>query len=57
MALGPTHPVTAMTTRNLSGGNGWRMRKADNLTALCIKKNVGASTSHNFMSIYGLLQE
>jgi hypothetical protein len=34
-------------------------RKADNLTAICELSvdNVGPSTSHNPMGLYGLLQE
>jgi hypothetical protein len=33
--LGSTHPVTEMSTRNLSGGKGRPAHKADNLTAIC----------------------
>jgi hypothetical protein len=35
MALGPTQPLTEMSTRNLPGGKGRPARKADNLTAIC----------------------
>jgi hypothetical protein len=35
MALGSTHPLTEMSTRNLPGGKGRPVRKADNLTAIC----------------------
>jgi hypothetical protein len=35
MALGPTQPLTEMSTRNLPGGKGRQARKADNLTAIC----------------------
>jgi hypothetical protein len=35
MALGSTHPLTEMSTRNLPGGKGRPARKADNLTAIC----------------------
>jgi hypothetical protein len=35
MALGPTQPVTEMSTRNLPGGKGRPARKAGNLTAIC----------------------
>jgi hypothetical protein len=34
MALGSTQPPTDMSTKNLLGGKGWLVRKADNLTAL-----------------------
>jgi hypothetical protein len=60
MALGSTQPLTEMSTRNLPGGKGQPARWADNLTAICepivLKKNVGASKSHNCMGLYGLLQ-
>jgi hypothetical protein len=38
MPLGSTQPLTEMSTRNLpggGGGEGWPVRKADNLTAIC----------------------
>jgi hypothetical protein len=35
MALVSTQPVTEMSTRNLPGGKGRAVRKADNLTAIC----------------------
>jgi hypothetical protein len=35
MALGSTQPVTEMKTRNLPGGKGRPVLKADNLTAIC----------------------
>jgi hypothetical protein len=35
MALCSTQPLTEMSTRNLPGGKGRPMRKADNLTAIC----------------------
>jgi hypothetical protein len=54
MALGSTQPLTEMSTRNLPGGKGRPARKAE-LTAIC-EPIVGASTSHNPMGIYGLLQ-
>jgi hypothetical protein len=59
MALRSTQPLTEMSTRNLPGGKGRSVRKADNLTAICesiVYKNVGASTSHNPMGLHGLLQ-
>jgi hypothetical protein len=33
--LGPTQPLTEMSTKNLPGGKGRPARKADNLTAIC----------------------
>jgi hypothetical protein len=61
---GSTQPLTEMSIRNLpgegGGGKGRAARKADNFTAICdpivCKKNVGASTSHNHIGLYGLLQ-
>jgi hypothetical protein len=35
MALGSTHPLTEMSTRNLPGGKEGPARGADNLTAIC----------------------
>jgi hypothetical protein len=35
MALGSTQPLTEISTRNLPGGKGRPVRKADNLTAIC----------------------
>jgi hypothetical protein len=35
MALGSTQALIEMNTRNLSGGKGRQVRKADNLTAIC----------------------
>jgi hypothetical protein len=35
MALGLTQPLTEMSTRNIPGGEGRTVRKADNLTAIC----------------------
>jgi hypothetical protein len=57
MALGPTQPLTKMSTRNLPGGKGRPARKADNFSAICdCMQNVGVSTSHNPMGLHGLLQ-
>jgi hypothetical protein len=55
MALGPTQPLTDMSTTNLPGGKGRPARKTDNLSAVCLE-NVGASTSHNSVGLHGLLQ-
>jgi hypothetical protein len=35
MALGLSQPLTEMSTRNIPGGKGWPVHKADNLTAIC----------------------
>jgi hypothetical protein len=35
MALESTQPVRDISTRNLPGGEGRPLRKADNLTAIC----------------------
>jgi hypothetical protein len=35
MALGSIQPLTDMSMRNLSGGKGWQMHKADNLATIC----------------------
>jgi hypothetical protein len=59
MSLGSIQPVAEMSTRNLPGGKGRPARKAEILTAICeptVLENVGASTSHNPVDLYGLLQ-
>jgi hypothetical protein len=55
MTLGSTQPVKGMSTRYLPRGKVRLVHKADNLTADCLE-NVGASTSHNPVSLHGLLQ-
>jgi hypothetical protein len=35
MAMGSTRPVTEMSTRNLPGGKGLLVNKADNLIVIC----------------------
>jgi hypothetical protein len=35
MALGSTQPLTEMSTRNLPGGKGRLVHRADNLTVIC----------------------
>jgi hypothetical protein len=35
MAVASTQPLTEMGTRNLYGGKGQKVRKTDNLTAIC----------------------
>jgi hypothetical protein len=58
MALGFTHPLTEMSTRNIPGGKGRPARKADNFIAICEpRENMGASTSHNSLGLHGLLTE
>jgi hypothetical protein len=43
-----------MGTRNLPGGEGRLVHKADNLTTICLE-NMGALTSHNPMGLHGML--
>jgi hypothetical protein len=49
MALGPTQPLTEMSTRNISWGQRRPVRKADNLTTFMghLSKYLGALTSWN----------
>jgi hypothetical protein len=35
MALGLTQPLTEMSTRSLTGGNGQSAHEADNLIVIC----------------------
>jgi hypothetical protein len=56
MALGPTQPLTEISTRNLPGDRERPARNADNLTANCVE-NVGASTSHNHTGLHELEEE
>jgi hypothetical protein len=58
MALGTTQPLAEMSTRYVTGGKGQLAHKADNLTDIWADglENVGALTSHNPMSLPGLLQ-
>jgi hypothetical protein len=35
MTMGPTQPLTQMSTKNLLGGKGRPACKVDNLTAFC----------------------
>jgi hypothetical protein len=49
MALGSTQPLTEMSTRNLPGGKGRRVRKAGNLTATCLE-NVSLDVSQPYGS-------
>jgi hypothetical protein len=60
MAPRATQPLTEMSTRNLPGGKGRSVHRADNLTdrhlwAFCLR-NVGTSTSHNPIGLHGLWQ-
>jgi hypothetical protein len=36
MALGSTQSLTQVNTKNLPGGKGWPVRKADDLNAICV---------------------
>jgi hypothetical protein len=59
MALGSTQPLTEVSTRNLPGGTGRPVCKADNLTAICepiVVENVGDSTVRNPLGLHGLLR-
>ena len=49
MALGLTQPLTEMSTRNISWGQRWPERRADNTTTfMCrLSWNLGTSTSWN----------
>jgi hypothetical protein len=58
MALGLTQPLTEMSTRDLPGGKRRPSHKADNLSpsvSRLSRENVGASTSHNLMSLHDML--
>jgi hypothetical protein len=56
MVLPSTQRLTEMNTRNLPGGKGWLVFRAD-LTAICdCLGNVEASKSHNPTGLHGLLQ-
>jgi hypothetical protein len=60
MALWSTQPLTEMSTRNLPGGEGVNGGLRVRLTTLppsvsrLSRENLGASTSHNPMSLHGL---
>jgi hypothetical protein len=56
MALGSTQPLTEMNTKNLPGGKGWPAGAWGWQPHRHCLENVGASTSHNPMSLHGLLQ-
>jgi hypothetical protein len=59
MALGLTHPLTEMSTRNRPEGKRLLACKADGLTVTCepiVLENVGALTSLNPVGPHGLLQ-
>jgi hypothetical protein len=61
MILGSTQPLTEVSTRNIPGDKGRPVRKAYNLTAICVNRlsteNAGASTYHKLIGLDGLLQE
>jgi hypothetical protein len=52
MTLGLTQSLTEMSTRNLSGGKGQPVCKADNLKAIC--KLSGKCGSLDVSHIYGV---
>jgi len=56
VALGLTRSVAEMSTRNISWGWRWAVRRADNLTTfMCrLSWNLGASTSWNPLDTSGL---
>jgi hypothetical protein len=59
MALGSTHLLTEMSTRNLPGvkdGQRVRLRTLPQSVCRLSRQNVGASTSHNHVGLCGLLQ-
>jgi hypothetical protein len=60
MILGSTQTITEIVPGIFLGVKGGRRaRKADSLTAICepiVQKMLGASTSHNPMGFYSLLQ-
>jgi hypothetical protein len=60
MALGTTQPLTEMSTRNLPErvkcGRRVGMTTLPSSVSRLSRQNVGASTSHNFMVLHGLLQ-
>jgi hypothetical protein len=58
MALGSTHTLIEISTRNLPGGEGRPARKAGNLTAVCeptALKMWEPRRLHNPMGLHGLL--
>jgi hypothetical protein len=52
MAIGLTQPLE-MNTRNLTGGEGWPVRKADNLTTICEPTVYKKCGSLNISETYG----
>jgi hypothetical protein len=59
MALGPTQPLTEMSTRNfpgLKGGRSITLTTSPPSVSRFPRENVGASTSHNPIGLHGVLQ-
>jgi hypothetical protein len=59
MTLESTQPITEMSTRNLPGGKGRPVLKADNLTAICeliVYKMWEPRRLANLMSFHVMLQ-
>jgi hypothetical protein len=60
MALGPTQPLTEMSTRNLhgevKGGQRVRLTTLPPSVSRVSKENMGALTSNNPMGLHDLLQ-
>jgi hypothetical protein len=54
MAMGATQTLTETIIWNLTVGKMRLARKADNLTTICEKENLGASTSHKPMGLHDL---
>jgi hypothetical protein len=58
MSFESTQPLIEISTRNLPGSKGRQAHKADNPTAIyeLPLENTVASTSHNPVSLHGLLR-
>jgi hypothetical protein len=56
MDLGPTRPLTEMSTKNPPGSKGQLWRKADNLTAIC-PENVEALTSQDPTGLHSVSRD
>jgi hypothetical protein len=59
MTMRFTQPLTEMSIRNLPEGKRRSARKANKLSVICeayCLENVGSSTTHKPVGLYGLLQ-